>query len=434
MKQYKNLNYFFIENILSKEECDSLISKTIAQKKLNAMGVVSHSKDNPHSTLSESRSANGCWLEENCPLIKKIKNLVAGITGLPVENQEAPNFLKYEVGGEYKAHMDAFDPKNENYNLHTNHRGGNRVFTSIIYLNEDFEGGETDFPLVGLKVKPTIGSVFTWKNLKSDKTLEPNSKHAGLPVKSGTKYAIVIWTREQKFNCQYNNPFNFQMPNWKLSHTKEQFEQLGYTSISNFIDQKTCEDFAKEMFFLKNSNKLSPEKRKQMAYQGDEKTNDLIDVFSYGHGGVEKFNSYLKFISKNLADQVGVKWKDSHCYARIYYNGAILGKHVDRKGLDYTLSVNVFSTLKKDWPLYCIDKQGNQIAAGTGSCNTVGEGVLILGTKLLHWREPLICAPDECSVQLFFHWSDLETKNEEIAEKKIETKPVTEAKSGIIFY
>lgn len=434
MKQYKNLNYLHLDNIFTPQECDHLIKKYNTDLKRQV--VVSHDKENPTGQISESRTAEGTWINSDSdPIVKRLKNLIAGITGLPVENQEAPNFLKYEIGGEYKAHMDAFSIDSPVYEKHCKDCG-NRAFTSILYLNEDFEGGETDFPRIGMKVKPTIGSLFTWKNLDAKNILEPLSEHAGLPVKSGKKYAIVIWTREKIFakKCA-NNPFNFQMPNWTIAHTKEQFKELGYTSISNFIDAKTCEDFAKEMFFLKNSNKLSPEKRKQMAYQGDEKSNDLGDVFSYGHGGVEKFNSYLKFISNNLADQIGVKWKDSHCYARIYYNGAILGKHVDRKGLDYTLSVNVFSTLKKDWPLYCIDKNGNQIAAGTGSCNTVGEGVLILGTKLVHWREPLICAPDECCVQLFFHWSDPSPETQTVAKKDYsDTVPTNTAKGGLIFY
>jgi prolyl 4-hydroxylase len=376
-----------LKNLLSKEECEALIKKyDLELQKLKVVGQT-------ESVESKGRIANGTWIKtEEDKVIQKLKNIVSSITGLPIENQEAPHFIKYDVGGEYKHHFDYFNPNAESSKSHLV-RGGQRVFSSILYLNEDFEGGETDFPKYELRVKPTIGTLFNWRNLKVNGELNEKSNHAGLPVISGTKYIIVIWTREGVFDQK--KP---QIPPYTLSHDKEKFEEFGYSFLKGIIDQKTCEEFAKELFYLKFSNKLTAENRGQLAA-----ANSDPSVFkpSYGLGSIKRFDDYLRLISKDLSEKIGVKWKDKHTYARIYYNGGLLGKHVDRPGLDYTLSVNLFSTLKKEWPLYCIDKKGNEIAANTN----VGEGILILGTKMQHWRQPLICEPNECVVQLFMHWS-----------------------------
>ena len=68
-----------------------------------------------------------------------------------------------------------------------------RIATAITYLNEDFEGGETSFPLLNITIKPEKGSVlyFEYNNEYKDMTL-----HSGDKVKSGTKYIATSWIRE----------------------------------------------------------------------------------------------------------------------------------------------------------------------------------------------------------------------------------------------
>lgn len=191
---------------------------------------------------------------------------------------------------------------------------------------------------------------------------------------------------------------NFKLPDFQSSKNAQEFEELGYTYLTNIIDKETCEDFAKEMLYLKAMNKLTAEERGQVAAPN---ADPGVYKPSYGFGGVQKFNDYLHFISKPLADKIGIKWKDKHCYCRIYYNGGLLGKHVDRPGLDYTLSVTLMSTLTNPFPLHVIDKKGNLVSADT----KVGDGILILGTKMQHWRDPLVCDPHLSCIQLFMHWS-----------------------------
>lgn len=129
------------------------------------------------------RKARVTWLKESSPLVDRIKKDVSELTGYPIENQEDFHFVKYNVGGEYKLHLD----------------GRERPKTALVYLNDGFVGGETEFPKVNKIIKPETGKLIIWDNTLEDGSSDPNSLHAGLPVLAGTKYIAVIWIREEKF-------------------------------------------------------------------------------------------------------------------------------------------------------------------------------------------------------------------------------------------
>jgi predicted 2-oxoglutarate/Fe(II)-dependent dioxygenase YbiX len=88
---------------------------------------------------------------------------------------EEYSLLKYDGGEEYKAHYD-------------NGQGMNRVLSSILYLNDNYEGGELEFVHMGIKIKPQAGMLL----------LFPSSypyTHIAHPVTKGTKYALVTWIK-----------------------------------------------------------------------------------------------------------------------------------------------------------------------------------------------------------------------------------------------
>jgi len=183
-------NTYEVTTPFTKDELDALIAKY--DNGLPPLRVIG---DNEKIVY---RVGDGTWIQEPNALNDRLKQIVAGITGLPVENQEASHFVRYGIGGKYDTHHDYFTPAMENYAEHFK-RGGNRVFTAILYLNDSFQGGETNFPELNLKITPVAGKLFVWRNMLPDGSLYEQSKHAGLPVTEGTKYIIVIWVRENKF-------------------------------------------------------------------------------------------------------------------------------------------------------------------------------------------------------------------------------------------
>lgn len=178
-----------ITNFLSPDDCDHIISKF--GKNLFEIGTVG-------GETQQYRIADGNWIYDyNDPIVLDIANRIATLTGFPLENQENPHVVKYEVGGKYLPHHDYF--LEDKYVDTTLNRGGQRTYTCIIYLNDDFTGGGTDFPNIKFTNAPVKGSLCYWKNINSSGGLNEDSLHAGLPVESGRKWILIIWIRENKF-------------------------------------------------------------------------------------------------------------------------------------------------------------------------------------------------------------------------------------------
>ena len=162
---------------------------------------------------SKYRFAAGYFLERKYALsnhlnlntlIKKInfeyanlRKKVEEISGFPENNQEAANIIRYGTGGEYKKHKDASSPEDLKYDEYPH--AGSRKKTCLIYLNDNFEGGETHFPELNVKIKPRLGKAVVWNNVHEDNSLIEESVHAGLPVLSNSKWIVSIWIREKSF-------------------------------------------------------------------------------------------------------------------------------------------------------------------------------------------------------------------------------------------
>lgn len=179
-----------IENVFTLNEMEYVIH--CYKNKLNPAVVFGSSGGNTEID-KQIRDASGYFIPDYNFIVERFKNITSNITGIPVSHQEKPNFIKYKKGGFYKAHFDGFnDSENGKQKMIPN---GQRMFTSILYLNDDFEGGETFFPKIEKTIKPSPGKIYIWRNASDDLKLDPKSLHGGHPVDSGVKYIIVIWTR-----------------------------------------------------------------------------------------------------------------------------------------------------------------------------------------------------------------------------------------------
>ena len=177
------------ENFITDEECQFMIEA--AQKQF--MRTTTLGKE-----IEGYRVADGAWLNDSSEIVKNYRKKVSEISGFPTENMELIHIVKYEVGGEYKSHHDFFHP-GEGYYDNEMKRGGQRSKTALVYLNEDFTGGETEFPKVNIRIQPQKRKLVLWDNAFEDESPDYDSLHAGLPVISGTKYIAVIWIRFGKF-------------------------------------------------------------------------------------------------------------------------------------------------------------------------------------------------------------------------------------------
>lgn len=125
-----------------------------------------------------------------------IRNRIATATRLPVPLFEPTQVLHYAVGQRFEPHHDFLDPANPAY-VENLAKFGQRIATFLVYLNEEFEGGESSFPAAGLQHRGTTGDALFFANVNRAGDPDPSTLHAGLPPTSGEKWILSQWIRDR---------------------------------------------------------------------------------------------------------------------------------------------------------------------------------------------------------------------------------------------
>lgn len=171
--------------LLTKGECNYI--RQVAEPLYEPSFVYNDAREKVRDTIRTSDGAPIHWLIED-PAIHAINRRIAAISGTAYESGEALQALRYAPGQEYRPHFDFVSTAQVR-----------RLWTALIYLNEDYEGGGTAFPRVELEVQGRTGDVLLFGNAGPDGGPDPLTEHAGLPVTSGTKYLATRWVREGRW-------------------------------------------------------------------------------------------------------------------------------------------------------------------------------------------------------------------------------------------
>jgi prolyl 4-hydroxylase len=180
-----------VGQILTPEECKAIID--FAEPKFTRSTLVAA------DAVDDTRTSETAWLSRDHDLSRKILAKARELTGMPFENCEDIQVVRYKPGTYYKPHHDSCCEDNEHC-IKFEDEGGQRVGTLLVYLNDDYEEGWTAFPDANLKLKaPPGGGVFFRPLGKDDWRCHPMALHGGMPVKNGTKYLCNVWVREGTF-------------------------------------------------------------------------------------------------------------------------------------------------------------------------------------------------------------------------------------------
>ena len=126
-----------------------------------------------------------------------IQTRISATLGIAFDRFESFAVLSYQVGEEYGDHVDYLDPAIPAYAAELK-RSGQRVATCLIYLNADFDGGETEFPLLGVRHKPAqAGDALVFVNADSAGVPDRRTVHAGRPTTSGEKWVLSQFIRNK---------------------------------------------------------------------------------------------------------------------------------------------------------------------------------------------------------------------------------------------
>lgn len=187
---------YLYQGFLSAADCNTMIAKIDA--------------DAVPSTLYKGTEQEGFRTSYSCHLnrwdafISKVEARMSDVLGIDNTYAETMQGQRYQVGQEFKAHHDFFHPT-QDYWAHEGRSGGQRSWTAMIFLNEPEEGGTTEFPHLGLGVRPQAGMMLIWNNVKPDGTLNYKTLHTGTPVVRGVKHVITKWYRQNNW-LEINTP------------------------------------------------------------------------------------------------------------------------------------------------------------------------------------------------------------------------------------
>jgi prolyl 4-hydroxylase len=131
-------------------------------------------------------------------VLATLRARMAALTGTRVAAFESVHVLHYGVGEEFRPHLDAtLDSSAPDYPARYA-AGEQRVLTFLLALNDDFEGGETEFPMIGLRWKPRRGRALFFWNVDPDGAIDRRAFHAGRPVTRGEKWMLSQWVEGQR--------------------------------------------------------------------------------------------------------------------------------------------------------------------------------------------------------------------------------------------
>jgi len=162
---------YLIKNFLTDSECADFVrqSEAIGYEEatvttLEGQKMIKGIRNNQRVLIKDFELAERFW--------NKIQPFVTETfeSWEPVSVNEQFRFYKYDVGERFNRHRDGRFRRSETEESR---------LTFMIYLNENFLGGETEFDT--FSVTPETGTALLFRH---------DIKHKGCKIESGTKYAI----------------------------------------------------------------------------------------------------------------------------------------------------------------------------------------------------------------------------------------------------
>ena len=183
-----------IPALLDQDSCSWLMSK--ARDKLSPALVYDsvHQKEIRHPTRSNSSAILG--LADTNVLLTLLQIRIAASMQVPLRQLEAATVLHYKGSEQIRNHFDFIDPGSPNYAEQIRLRG-DRIITFLVYLNDSYAEGETEFPEVGVKHKGTRGEGLYFVNVTGEGQPDLRTVHAGRPPSAGEKWVITQFIRNK---------------------------------------------------------------------------------------------------------------------------------------------------------------------------------------------------------------------------------------------
>jgi prolyl 4-hydroxylase len=183
------------EKFASAPECDWLMARAATRLKDAELYDPASDGGFRNDALRNNRDASFNMVQSDLVLVQ-LQARIAALIALDVQEMEPAMVLHYAPGQYFAPHCDGLDPAAAPQAREIA-RNGQRVATLLIYLNDDYQGGDTDFPDLGWRFKGARGDALWFWNVDGAGSLDPRTRHAGLAPSGGEKWLLSQWIRQR---------------------------------------------------------------------------------------------------------------------------------------------------------------------------------------------------------------------------------------------
>jgi hypothetical protein len=174
------------------------------------------------------------------------------------------------------------------------------------------------------------------------------------------------------------------------------FTELGYEYIPNILSKEICNLLSKQFLMMRDNVMVEYSKHVK---DGSYFANDDVVSKSYSVYGSLFSDPLLEILKPKIEQITGKKLYSSFSYARVYYNGAEMGAHLDRPSCEVALTLTISLDNKIPWEIYLQDFNKTEVCATLD----VGCGMVYQGAKIPHWRNEY---KGNEQVQFMLFWVD----------------------------
>lgn len=190
-------NILIQPNVVTEEGCKYLTEYVKKAPKMR-MGVYDAEKSN--ETKRDESKVDPNVRDVECadiqPIMADVKslyddmvyNVINPFYDFYINDSEVPQFLYYREGGHYKPHYDGEALWVNPDGTKQWKKSIDRDISTVLFLNDDFEGGEFVFPKYRIRIKPEPGLLIAFPSTH-------HYLHGVEPVKSGERIVSVCWMR-----------------------------------------------------------------------------------------------------------------------------------------------------------------------------------------------------------------------------------------------
>lgn len=175
-------------------ECDWLVER--GRHGLRRALVYRKDAEGHQASDSRTNSEADFTYSNASVLLALLRDRIAAAAGISTDHFEVAKLLHYEPGQQFEPHGDFQDASTPALAREIERRG-QRIATFLIYLNEDYEGGETDFPRISFRYRGARGDALLFFNVDAAGRPDLNTIHAGRPTTRGEKWLFSQWIRSR---------------------------------------------------------------------------------------------------------------------------------------------------------------------------------------------------------------------------------------------